>query len=116
MDEDDSETADLARPVSGLKSDPRRGAPKVGQQDAHVREAKQAKTAAELARMIEADLAKHPQCPKQGFRVTVYGATPWRAMLTISPAAGPVRNAQEWRDLTEGLAERLRGRFDLAWR
>jgi hypothetical protein len=77
---------------------------------------KETKTAAELAQMIEADLAKHPQCPKKGFQVTVYGATLWRAMLTITPAAGPVRNPQEWRNLTEELAERLRSRYDLAWR
>jgi hypothetical protein len=77
---------------------------------------KETKTAAELAQMIEADLAKHPECPKKGFVVTVYGATHWRAMLTITPAAGPVRNPQEWRDLTEELAERLRKRYELAWR
>jgi hypothetical protein len=45
-----------------------------------------------------------------------YGTTLWRAMLMIKPAAGPVRNPQEWRDLTEELAERLRKRYDLAWR
>ena len=67
-------------------------------------------------KMIEADLAKHPQCPKDGFQVTVYGATLWRAMLTITPTAGPIRNPKEWRDLTEGLAERLRERYDLDWR
>ena len=78
--------------------------------------AKEIKTAAELARMIEADLAKHPQCPRKGFLVTVYGTTLWRAMLTITTAAGPLRNPQEWRDLTEELAERLRRRYDLAWR
>ena len=77
---------------------------------------KETKTAAELAQMIEADLAKHPQYPQQGFMVTVYGATLWRAMLTITPAAGPVRNPQEWRDLTEELAERLRKHYDLKWR
>ncbi len=77
---------------------------------------KETRTAAELARMIEADLAKHPQCPRQGFVVTVYGTMLWRAMLTITPAAGPVRDPQEWRDLTEELAERLRRRYDLAWR
>ncbi len=77
---------------------------------------KEIKTAAELGQMIEADLAKHPECPRQGFVVTVYGTTLWRAMLTITPAAGPVRNPQEWRDLTQELAERLRKRYDLAWR
>ena len=70
-------------------------------------------TAVELAKAIEQDLARHPNCPKAGFRVTVYGWPHWRAMLTIEPAAGPVRNPQEWRDLTETLAERLRKRYDL---
>ncbi len=75
---------------------------------------KQLATAAELAKMIEIDLARHPDCPKAGFRVTVYGSQHWRAMLTISPAAGRVRNPQELRDLTDELAERLRKRYDVA--
>jgi hypothetical protein len=76
---------------------------------------RQLRTAAELAELIESDLARHPDCPKRGFRVTVYGGSHWRAMLTITPAAGPVRNAAEWRDLTNDLAERLRKHYDLAW-
>lgn len=79
-------------------------------------EQKQLKAAAELADMIEQDLARHPDCPKAGFRVTVYGGSYWRAMLTITPAAGGIRNAGEWRDLTNELAERLRKRYDLAWK
>ncbi len=66
--------------------------------------------------LAEVETKKHPECPKNGFQVTVYGTTLWRAMLTITPAAGPIRNPQEWRDLTEELAERLRKRYDLAWR
>jgi hypothetical protein len=76
---------------------------------------KQLKRAAELAEMIERDLASHPDCPRAGFRVTIYGWPFWRAMLTITPAAGAVRNPKEWRDLTSKLAERLRTRYDLAW-
>jgi hypothetical protein len=76
---------------------------------------RQLKTAAELAELIESDLARHPDCPKRGFRVTVYGGSHWRALLTITPAAGPVRNPGEWRDLTNDLAERLRKHYDLAW-
>jgi hypothetical protein len=75
---------------------------------------RQRKTAAELAEMIEQDLARHPDCPKAGFRVTVYGGSYWRAMLTITPAAGGIRNPEEWRDLTNEFAERLRKRYDLA--
>jgi len=80
-----------------------------------VAQLRQLKTAAELAGMIELDLARHPDCPRAGFRVTVYGWPYWRAMLTITPAAGGVPNPQEWRDLTDELAERLRKRYDLAW-
>jgi hypothetical protein len=76
---------------------------------------KQRKTAAELAEMIEQDLARHPDCPKAGFRVTVYGGSHWRAMLTITPAAGGIRNPGEWRDLTNEFVERLRKRYDLTW-
>jgi hypothetical protein len=76
---------------------------------------RQIKTAAELAEMIEMDLSRHPDCPKAGFRVTVYGWPRWQAMLTIEPAAGGIRNPREWRDLTQELAERLRRRYDLAW-
>lgn len=76
---------------------------------------KQIKTAAELAEMIEQDLARHPDCPKAGFRVTVYGGSHWRAMLTITPAAGAVRNPGEWRDLTNEFVARLRKHYDLAW-
>jgi hypothetical protein len=76
---------------------------------------KEPKIASELAQMIERDLMKHPDCPRQGFRVTVYGATHWRAMLTIMPAAARVRNAQQLRELTDELADHLRQRYDLAW-
>jgi hypothetical protein len=77
---------------------------------------RQLKTAAELATIIERDLAQHPDTPKQGLRVTVYGgASDWRAMLTILPAAGRVRNAQQLRELTAHLAERLRQRYLMAW-
>jgi hypothetical protein len=87
--------------------------PPLGPNRAHKR--KESKTAAELAIMIETDLAQHPECPRSGFRITVYGATHWRAMLTITPAAGGLRDPHRWRDMTDELAERLRQRYDLAW-
>jgi hypothetical protein len=74
------------------------------------------RTAAELAAMIEVDLQRHPQSPGKGLRVTVYGgADSWRAMLTITPGAGPVRDPHGLRDLTDQLAERLLHRYNLAW-
>ena len=77
---------------------------------------KQTKTAAELAAILEGDLAQHPDSPKLGLRVTVYGGgSDWRAMLTILPAAGRVPNAPQLRALTDHLAEGLRQRYNLAW-
>ena len=130
MAEDDNHIVNLAQQILGkheLKPDLPPPVPRAPQQASQVTvEAslarsempggKETKTAAELAQMIEADLAKHPECPRNGFQVTVYGTTLWRVMLTITPAAGPIRNPQEWRDLTEELADRLRKRYELAWR
>jgi hypothetical protein len=65
--------------------------------------------------MIERELARHPECPRSGFRVTGYGAFDWRAMLTITPAAGRIRDPQQWRDLTAQLADRLGQLYNLAW-
>jgi hypothetical protein len=76
---------------------------------------KELKRAAELAAMIEHDLERHPDCPKNGFRVTVYGGGHWRAMLTITTSAGGIQDPQLWRNLTDELADRLRQQYDLAW-
>jgi hypothetical protein len=102
-------------PVAGRDSPAREVSPASFEPDEVVAQQRQLKTAAELAELIESDLARHPDCPKRGFRVTVYGGSHWRAMLTITPAAGPVRNPGEWRDLTNDLAERLRKHYDLTW-
>jgi hypothetical protein len=104
-DAPEAKTPPVAREVSPASLEPGEA----------VTQQRQFKTAAELAELIESDLARHPDCPKRGFRVTVYGGSRWRAMLTITPAAGPVRNPGEWRDLTNDLAERLRKHYDLTW-
>jgi hypothetical protein len=111
-DETTGEGQGTTAPVRGFSENPL-SAPLQPPQGRNQR--KQFKTAAELAEMIELDLSRHPDCPKAGFRVTVYGWPRWRAMLTIEPAAGGVRNPQEWRELAQELAERLRKRYDLAW-
>ena len=110
-----NETAGEGSPPTaarGFEENPPPGLPQVSESR---NQPKQLKTAAELAEMIELDLARHPDCPKAGFRVTVYGWPRWRAMLTIEPVAGGVQNPQEWRELTQELAERLRKRYDVAW-
>jgi hypothetical protein len=101
-------------PVAARDSAVREASPASLQPGEAQAQQRQIKTAAELAELIESDLARHPDCPKRGFRVTVYGGSHWRAMLTITPAAGPIRNPGEWRDLTNDLAERLRKHYDLA--
>jgi hypothetical protein len=111
-DETAGEGQGITAPVRGFSESPL-SAPLLAPEGSNQR--KELKTAAELAEMIELDLSRHPDCPKAGFRVTVYGWPRWRAMLTIGPAAGGVRNPHEWRGLTQELAERLRKRYDLAW-
>ena len=76
---------------------------------------KVSKKAAELAAMIAQDLTQHPDAPKQGLKITVYGGTHWRAMVTFTPAAGRIRDPQALRDLTNELARRLRKHYDMAW-
>jgi hypothetical protein len=53
-------------------------------------------------------------CPEDGFVVTVYGSQPWNALLTITPAAGPVQDAALWRARVQDLAVRLRKEFDVS--
>ena len=65
--------------------------------------------------MITQDLTQHPDASKQGLKITVYGGTDWRAMVTITPAAGRIRDPQALRDLTNEHARRLRKHYDMAW-
>jgi hypothetical protein len=110
-----NDVPDAERPPVAARDSPVHEFPTASPEpDETVAQQRQLKTASELAELIESDLALHPDCPKRGFRVTVYGGSHWRAMLTITPAAGGVRNPGEWRDLTNDLAERLRKRYDLA--
>jgi hypothetical protein len=51
--------------------------------------------------------------PERGFIITVYGANPWNAMLTIGTDAGAVRDAQGWRERVQEIAVRLRSNFDI---
>jgi hypothetical protein len=111
-----NDAAEAKIPPVAARDSPIREASSAGPESGEAQaQQRQSKTAAELAELIESDLARHPDCPKRGFRVTVYGGSHWRAMLTITPAAGPVRNPGEWRNLTNDLAERLRKHYDLAW-
>jgi hypothetical protein len=97
-----------------INSDPALGSPVSSGSNRAPNTRNELKTAAELAAMIEADLAQHPECPKGGFRITVLRGK------ALAPHAddhtGRRSNSpQKWRDLTDELAERLRQRYDLAW-
>jgi hypothetical protein len=71
------------------------------------------RTPAELAAIILNALQTLDDCPERGFEVTVYGANPWNAMLTIKPEAGPVADAALWRERAREMAVRLRQAYDL---
>jgi hypothetical protein len=72
------------------------------------------KTADELADIILKALRTLDGAPASGFVVTVYGANPWNAMLTIKPEAGPIADPALWRGRVRDMAARLRQDFDLA--
>jgi hypothetical protein len=72
-----------------------------------------ARSAGELAAIILNALRTLEGSPKDGFAVTVYGANPWNAMLTITPAAGAIKDAPLWRERVKEMAIRLREHYDL---
>jgi hypothetical protein len=72
-----------------------------------------ARSAEELAAIILNALRTLDGSPNDGFAVTVYGANPWNAMLTITPAAGAIKNAPLWRERVKEMAIRLREYYDL---
>ncbi|MBS0530971.1 MAG: hypothetical protein JSS22_16495 [Proteobacteria bacterium] len=72
------------------------------------------KTATELAAIILKALKTLDGAPAKGFAVTVYGRNPWNAMLTITPAAGPLANAAVWHARVREMAVRLRQDYDIA--
>jgi hypothetical protein len=72
-----------------------------------------ARTASEMADIILNALRSVDGVPERGFLVTVYGANPWNAMLTITPEAGPIKNAQLWRMRVHELGARLRRDFEV---
>jgi hypothetical protein len=71
------------------------------------------RSAEELAAIILNALRTLDGSPKEGFAVTVYGANPWNAMLTITPAAGAIKDALLWRERVKEMAIRLRQHYDL---
>jgi hypothetical protein len=68
----------------------------------------------EMAEMILRALSARSDCPKHGLEVTVYGVRPWNAMLRITPAAGPIRNAELWRERVREMLPRLREQYQLS--
>jgi hypothetical protein len=74
---------------------------------------RQFRTPGEMADIILNALRTIDGVPDRGFVVTVYGANPWNAMLTINPEAGPIKDAQLWRTRVLEIGARLRQDFDV---
>eukprot|EP01035_Chromulina_nebulosa_P006294 gene6293-biopygen5346 len=70
-------------------------------------------TPAEMADIILRALRTTEGCPQQGFEISIYGSSPWNAMLRITPAAGPVANPTQWRTRVRDMVPVLRGQFDV---
>jgi hypothetical protein len=67
----------------------------------------------EMADVILRTLRGIEGCPDRGFEVIVYGSSPWNAMLRITPAAGPLPDADAWRARVRDLVPLLRDQYDL---
>ena len=63
--------------------------------------------------MIREDLSKMSGCPKRGVEVTVYGLSPWNAMLRFGVQAGTVPNKQELLGFFDVITERLKRLYDI---
>jgi hypothetical protein len=74
---------------------------------------RQSRTASEMADMILNLLRAEDGVPERGFVVTVYGAHPWNAMLTIKPEAGAIKDARLWRERVQDIGAQLRRDFDI---
>jgi hypothetical protein len=96
--------AELAEPADDSKPEAAPGIPS---------ELTRARSAEELAAIILNALRTLDGSPKEGFLVTVYGANPWNAMLTITPAAGAIKDALLWRERVKEMGVRLRQHYDL---
>ena len=76
-------------------------------------EVRQLRSPSEMADVIFNELRAFDGVPKRGFVVTIYGANPWNAMLTIGPEAGAVEDAEGWRSRVQDLGVRLRRDFEV---
>jgi hypothetical protein len=76
-------------------------------------EVRQLRSPSEMADIIFNELRAFDGAPKRGFAVTIYGAHPWNAMLTIGPEAGAVKDAESWRSRVQDLGVRLRRDFEV---
>jgi hypothetical protein len=75
--------------------------------------AKEKRTAQVLAAMIHHDLSQIEGCPRHGVKVTVYGLSPWNALLTFGVDAGGVPNKADLQALFDAITERLKRLYDV---
>ena len=75
--------------------------------------AKEKKTAEELAAMIHYDLSQIEGCPQRGVKVTVYGLSPWNALLTFGVEAGRVANKTDLQAFCDVITERLKRLYEV---
>jgi hypothetical protein len=77
------------------------------------RERRQFRSPSEIVDMIVSELQAFDEAPNRGFTITVYGANPWNAMLTIGPDAGAVNDPQGWHSRVREIGVRLRRDFEV---
>jgi hypothetical protein len=74
---------------------------------------KQIRSADQIHAFILSAMLEIPDFPKKGVAITVYGLSPWNAVLTFAPGSTSSKNAGAYRDALSDIVEKLRTQFDL---
>jgi hypothetical protein len=70
-------------------------------------------TAVEIQDLILSALTTFPDAPKKGMTITVYGYTPWNAMVTFAPGSVNSATASTIRSMLQRIVERLREQIEI---
>jgi hypothetical protein len=71
------------------------------------------RTAVEIQDMILGAIATIPKAPKKGMVITVYGYSPWNAMVTFAPGSTDSATAATIQKVLDTVVDRLRPEIDI---
>jgi hypothetical protein len=78
-----------------------------------ITETRQKRSSVEIQDIILNALVAIPDAPKEGMTVTVYGYSPWNAMVTFAPGSATTATAKTIRGLLGRFVERMRDKIQI---